>query len=73
MAQETIAPMAGKVIEVKVKAGDVVKEDDEFLVMESMKMESPIFAPCDGTVQEISPKVGDEVDEDDIIGLIQEK
>jgi len=73
MAQEIIAPMAGKVIEVKVKAGDVVKEDDEILVMESMKMESPIFAPCDGTVQEISPKVGDEVDEDGLIGLIQEK
>ena len=73
MAQEIIAPMAGKVIEVKIKAGDAVKEDDEALIMESMKMESPIFVPCDGIVKEMSAKVGDEVDEDDIIGLIEEK
>jgi len=34
---EIIAPMGGKVLDVKVKAGDAVNEGDEVVILEAMK------------------------------------
>ena len=55
------APMAGKVLEIKVKPGDAVADGDELVVIESMKMEIPIMAEGDGTVSEVLVEVGKEV------------
>ena len=35
---EVNAPMAGKVIDVKVKVGDGVNENDEVVILEAMNM-----------------------------------
>jgi acetyl-CoA carboxylase biotin carboxyl carrier protein len=72
MAQEIIAPLAGKVFQLNIGVGDKVEEDDEALVIEAMKMETPIFAPCDGTVKQVNVKEGDEVEEDDVLAIIDE-
>jgi biotin carboxyl carrier protein len=50
--------MPGTVSEVLVQVGDVVKADEELIILEAMKMENPICAPRDGKVKEI--KVGEE-------------
>ncbi len=50
--------------------GEAVEEDDDALVIEAMKMETPIYIPCDGTVKEINVSVGDEVEEDDLLAVI---
>ena len=55
------APMPGKVIAVKVKAGDAVTRGQELLVVEAMKMENAIRAPRDGKIKSVSAKVGDSV------------
>ena len=55
--------MAGMAMKIKVKVGDVVKKDQEVLVLEAMKMETPIFAPCAGTVKAVLVKEGDAVAE----------
>lgn len=55
------APMVGKIIEIKVNAGDEVKEGDEVLTMESMKMEIPVFAPANGKVKKVLVSAGDSV------------
>jgi len=47
------APMAGLIIEYKVKVGDQVKKGDVVLVQESMKMQNNLEAPADGTVAKI--------------------
>jgi len=73
MTQEIMAPLDGKVFQLKVKPGDKVEEDEEILVIEAMKMETPIFVPCDGTVREIRVQEGDEVAEDDILAIIDEE
>jgi len=73
MDVEILAPLAGKVIQLNIEAGGKVKEDDEALVIEAMKMETPVFAPCDGTVKEISVKAGDMVEEDDLLAVIEEE
>jgi len=73
MAQEIIAPLDGKVVQLHIRTGDKVEEDEEILVIEAMKMETSIFVPCDGTVREISVKEGDQVAENDVLAVIDEE
>ena len=48
--------MPGKIIEIKVKAGDKVQEGDLLLVIEAMKMENEIRASCEGKIKKIYVK-----------------
>jgi acetyl-CoA carboxylase biotin carboxyl carrier protein len=68
---EVLAPMAGKVIEIKVSVGDVVHEDDEVAVIEAMKMEMPIMTYSEGTVKEIKVAKGDSVEADQVLMIIE--
>ena len=52
------APMAGKVLEVRVADGDKVFEGDLLFVLESMKMQLEIRAPRDGAVSDIRVVAG---------------
>jgi biotin carboxyl carrier protein len=65
------APMVGKIMAINIEVGAAVEEDDEVIVLESMKMENPIFAPITGTVKEISCKIGDVVNQGDVLAVIE--
>ena len=67
IVSEITAPMGGKVLEVKVKPGDSVSEDDEVLILEAMKMELPVVAPAAGTVKEVKCSNGDTVEADAVL------
>lgn len=56
------APTPGKVVELRVKPGDAVKENDVVAVLESMKMNIEIYAGYSGKVKEVLVKPGDFVD-----------
>ena len=71
MAIDVIAPMPGAVTAIVVKVGDVVKEDDDLLILEAMKMENPIVALADGTVKEIKVKAGDKVDTGVVLVILE--
>ena len=73
MTRKILAPLDGKVFQLKIKAGDRVEEDEEILMIEAMKMETPVFVPCDGTVREIRVKEGDQVTENDVLAIIDEE
>ena len=73
MAKEIAAPLAGRVFQLKIKAGDTVEADEEILVIEVMKMETPVFVPWDGTIRDVMVKEGDQVAEDDILAIIDEE
>ena len=68
---EITAPMGGKVIDVKVKPGDAVNEDDEVIILEAMKMELPVVAPVAGTVQEVKCSNGDAVEADTVLVVLE--
>lgn len=68
---EIIAPMGGKVIDVKVNPGDTVNEGDEVVIIEAMKMELPIVANASGTVKEVKCKKGDAVEADAVIVVLE--
>ena len=56
------AGAAGKVFKLEKKVGDSVKKAGAILVLEIMKMETPVVAPEDGTVASIDVAVGDAVE-----------
>jgi biotin carboxyl carrier protein len=72
MAQEAVeSPMPGKILSVKVKAGDMVKEDDEIMILEAMKMENPIVAPISGKVVELNVAANTTVATGQVLAVIQ--
>ena len=56
------AGAAGKVFKIEASVGQAVKKGDAVLVLEIMKMETPVVAPQDGTVASINVNVGDMVE-----------
>lgn len=68
---EITAPMGGKILNVKVKPGDVVNEDDEVIILEAMKMELPIVATGSGTVKEVKCNSGDTVEADAVLVVLE--
>jgi biotin carboxyl carrier protein len=54
--------MPGKIIEIFVKEGDVVKANKPLLIMEAMKMENEMRATRDVKIKEIKVKQGDSIE-----------
>jgi glutaconyl-CoA/methylmalonyl-CoA decarboxylase subunit gamma len=72
MARETVeTPMPGKILSVKVKVGDMVKEDDELAILEAMKMENPIVAPVAGKIVEMNVSANAMVESGQTIAVIE--
>ncbi len=61
------ASMAGNVWKIVVGVGDTVEEDQDVVILESMKMEIPIVAEEGGTVMKILVQEGDFVNEGDVL------
>ena len=56
------AGAAGKVVKIAAAAGASVKKGDPVVVLEVMKMETPVVAPQDGTVASINCNEGQQVE-----------
>ncbi|HUH27706.1 acetyl-CoA carboxylase biotin carboxyl carrier protein subunit [Gelidibacter sp.] len=67
MVDKITAPMPGLILEINVKIGDEVKENDALLILEAMKMENVISSPRDGIIKSISAKKGDAVDKNQLL------
>lgn len=61
------AEMAGKVLEVLVHEGDAVSEDQDLIIIESMKMQIPVGCPEEGTVVKVFVAAEQFVNEGDAI------
>lgn len=64
---EIVAPIAGNVWKVLKKIGDTVEVDEEVVILEAMKMETPIFSDVNGTISEIKVGEGDSVSDGDVL------
>ena len=67
---EVQAPMPGAVLRVLKSVGDTVEENEEIVVIEAMKMETPIKAPVAGTINSISVAQGDKVQTGQVMATI---
>ena len=70
MPEEVKAHITGVVFQVTSKAGDKVAAGDAVIVLESMKMESPVEAPRAGVVREIKVAEGQTVQEGDTVAVL---
>src|SRR4051812_50076847 len=59
------------VIEVMVKAGDMIKAEDPLISLESDKATMDVPAPAGGTVKEVKVKIGDRLSEGSVVLLLE--
>ena len=57
-----VAPMPGKVIDLKVKVGSKVKKGDTLVILEAMKMEHQVKASKDGKITKVLIKKDDQLE-----------
>ncbi len=66
---EVKAPVPGTILRITTPSGTRVSKDDEILVFDVMKMETPITAPCDGVVTVLVAPT-DKVGTDEVVAVI---
>lgn len=62
----------GKVWKIVTKPGDVLEEEDDILILESMKMEIPVAAPVAGKLVEILVSEEETVIEGQVVAIMEE-
>ena len=60
----------GRVISISVNKGDAVKQGDNIVVLESMKMQVAIKSPRDGTVRDLKVNEGQSISRNDIVAIL---
>lgn len=64
---EIKAPIPGLILEINVTVGQEVKENDNLLVLEAMKMENTFQSPRAGVIKSIAVSKGDAVDKGQLL------
>ncbi|MFY0522567.1 acetyl/propionyl/methylcrotonyl-CoA carboxylase subunit alpha [Archangium gephyra] len=64
------APMDGRIIRVNAEVGATVTRGDVLVVLEAMKMESPLVAPIDGVVTAVNVTVGAQVPARHVVAVV---
>ena len=65
------APMAGKILEIKVATGAKVAKGDTIVILEAMKLENEIKSPAAGTVKAICVSKGAMVNNGDALIVLE--
>ena len=65
------APMPGKISKIKVSVGEEVREKQELLVIEAMKIETPVVSNVSGKVKEICVLPGEQVEQGDLLIILE--
>jgi biotin carboxyl carrier protein len=64
---KVVAPIPGKIVEVRVDEGQRVAEGQVLVVLEAMKMENELCAPRDAVIKQILCREGDNVDLEQVL------
>ena len=67
---ELSAPMAGTILDIKVKVGQAVNAGDVICILEAMKLENEIVADKGGVVKSIAVSKGNSVSNGQLIAII---
>lgn len=64
------APMPGKILSIKAKAGQAVKRGEVVMILEAMKMENEIVAPQDGVIASVNVSEGASVEAGSVLASL---
>ena len=67
---EVKAPMPGAVLRVLKSVGDTVEENEEILVIEAMKMETPIKSPVSGSITSLAVAQNDKISTGQVLATV---
>lgn len=70
-ANQILAPIAGKILEVKVNVGDSVKKGQTVAVIEAMKLENEIQSAYEGKVVDILVSAGSDIRNKDAMIVLE--
>ena len=70
-AVEVRAKLPGNVYEILVSEGDRVIKGETLLILEAMKMETPVTAPADGVIATMNVEKGTTVKTGQVIATLQ--
>jgi biotin carboxyl carrier protein len=65
--QNILAPIGGKVLDIKVKVGDKVNKGDTVVIIEAMKLENEVKSAFSGTVKDVKVTKGAMVQNKDVL------
>jgi acyl-CoA carboxylase subunit alpha len=66
-----VAPMPGKIIEIRAAVGDAVEAGQTLVLLEAMKMEHPMQAGESGTVTEILVETGEQIEKGTLLLVVE--
>lgn len=66
-----VTPLPGLILRIEKKVGDVIKKGQVIMVLESMKMESPLIAPADGTISAIKVQPQQQIQSGTVVAIIK--
>lgn len=70
-ANNIIAPMPGKIVDIFLNEGDLVNAGEPILTLEAMKMQNEINANCNGVIRKLRVHSGQSVMKDELLVEIQ--
>ena len=78
MATEITVPDIGdfdnvEIIEIQIKPGDIIKEDDSIVTLESSMSSMEVPASIAGKISELKVKIGDRVSKGSVLALIESR
>lgn len=68
---EVLSEVTGKVWKIQIFEGADVNEEDSIMIIESMKMEIPVFSTRAGKLLEILLEEGDPVEEGQVVAIVE--
>lgn len=68
---EIKSQISGTVWQVLVEVGQEVEEEEDLIILESMKMEIPVSAPKNGTIKEIKVSPSQSVQEGAVLLVLE--
>lgn len=68
---EVLTEVTGSVWKTQILPGAEVGADDVIMIIESMKMEIPVFSPGAGRLIEVLVKEGESVEEGQVVAVIE--
>ena len=69
-----LSPITGKLLDKKVKNGDIVRKDEVIIILEAMKMEHRLKAPRDGILSKLtSAEIGGQIKEGELMFELEDE